>query len=397
MLFISIGYIYLYFFQGDLMSMTQHILSHGRTTYHITLYTLIIMSVLTVLGIVISRFLYLPIRTLALAWFPSCWILGLMTRVSLHIPGVQNDSASIWWFVISAIIYLFSLVLAQLYNQNRNENSSLSTLLSPNLALMVLSFSFLFATGNTNRLIHDELRLEKYAYNEDYDEVISHTDRKSMLSRPMMYLRTYALSKQGKLGDELFTHPYLLGSDALLPQLIDSLRPYNMPSAFRKHLGGMPIHDMSVTNFMRYLTADSLCSNTAKEYLLCALLLDCNIDEFRDSLASFYIPSDSLAQFDQLLKNRKPWIKKSNIDTKTMSIANLPRHFAEALTLDNAHNPSPISVLTPEKNRVNIFIEPSDTTFNANYKIFLQDSLGASDTYKKTYWYYYHQEKKANN
>lgn len=371
-----------------MMSMAQHILSHGRTSYHQEIYTLIIMSVLTAIGILLSIYVYLPIRVRALAWFPSCWILGLLTRVSLNVPDLQLHNASVWWFVVGAVAYLLSLLAAHVYNQNRNENSSFSTLFFPNLAILFVSFSFVFITGNTNKQIHDELRLESYAYDEEYDEIIRLTQRESLLSRPMMYLRAYSLSQQGRLGDELFCHPHLLGSDALLPQLIDSLRPHNMPRLLRAHLGGMPLHDMSATNFFRYLTADTLCSNTAKQYMLCALLLDCQLDEFRDSLASFYIPTDSLSQFDVQLKNRKPWNRKASIDTKTIALPNLPRHFAEALTLSNTLNPSPITVLTPEQNRVSVLIEPSDTTYSTNYNIFLQDSLGQNAT--KTYWYYYH-------
>lgn len=387
LLFLFVGSVYLYFFQGDLMSMTQHILSHGRTTYHQDVYTVIIMSVLVVIGIVISRYVFLPIRARALAWFPSCWFLGLLTRVSLNVPGIQTEMVSLWWFVISGILYFLAVVLMHLYNQNRNENSSFSTLLAPNLALMFLSFCFVFATGNTDRHIHDELRLEKAAANGDYDEVIRLTDKNRHLTRPMMYLRAYALSSQDKLGDELFSHPALLGSDALLPQLIDSLRPHNFPRLMRVHLGGMPLHDMSTTNFLRYLARDSLCSDRSRQYLLCALLLDGRLDEFRDSLASFYIPKDTLSQFDQLLKNRKPWNRKTTIDTKTISIPNLPRHYAEALTLENILSPSPIPVLTPERNSVNMIVEPSDTTFRTDYQNFLQDSIGQNFT--KTYWYYY--------
>lgn len=390
LLFVFLGYIYLYFFQGDLLTMVQHILSHGRTNYHPQLYTPIIITLLTTLGVVISIFVYLPIRVRALAWFPSCWILALFTRISLSIPGMQTNSVSLWWFAITALVYLVSLVLAHLYNQNRNENSSFSTLLAPNLAILALSFSFIFATANTNRRIHDELRLENDAYQQDYDQVLRSTAKQRVLTRPTMAIRTYALSQQGKLGDELFYHPNLLGSDALLPQLIDSLRPHNMPRLVRAHLGGMPLHDMSATNFLRHITRDSLCSEPARQYLLCALLLDRQLDEFRDSLASFYVPKDTLAQFDELLKNIKPWNRKPNPATRTLTLPNLPAHYAEALTLANSLNPQPISVLTPQHNRVNIALQPQDTFLVSQYDNFLQDSLPQNFT--KTYWHYYHRK-----
>lgn len=399
LLFILLGYIYLYFFQGDLLSMAQHILSHGRTTYHIGTYTFIIVSVLTIFGLIISRYLYLPIRAKSLAWFPSCWILGLITRVSLKIPGIQTNPISIWWFVFGAIVFLVCLIIARLYNQNRNENSSFSDLIGPNLALLTLCFSFVFATGNTNRQIHEELRLEQYAFEEDYDEIIRLTNNQTLLTRPMMYLRVYALSKQDKLGDELFFHPNLLNSDAIIPQLRDSLRPYNLPHLLRQHLGGMPIHDMSTTNFLRYITADSLCSATSKQYLLSALLLDRNLDEYRDSLISAYVPNDTLVLLSQKQSRNNRWQKKDSDLPRILNVSNLPRHYAEALVLGNKLLSNQALQNSKSNNiKQNVLFVPADTTYEKQLELFLSkyssfDKYNPNDEFvnefKNTYWYYY--------
>lgn len=398
LLFILLGYIYLYFFQGDLMSMTQHILSHGRTTYHIRTYTFIIVSILTTLGLFLNRYLNLPIRAKSLAWFPSCWILGLITRVSLKIPGIQTSPSSVWWYVFGAIVFLICLIFARLYNQNRNENSSFSTLLGPNLALLSLCFSFVFATGNTNRQIHEELCLEQYAFEEEYDKIIRLTSNHGHLTRPMMYLRVYALSKQDKLGDELFSHPNLLNSDAILPQLRDSLRPYNLPRLLRQHLGGMPIHDMSTTNFLRYITADTLCSESSRQYLLSALLLDRNLDEYRDSLISIYVPNDTLTLLSQKQSHNNRWQKKELDLPRTVNIANLPKHYAEALVLCNNLLSNRALQNSNYNIKQNVLFVPTDTTYKKQLELFLS-KYSSSDKnnpneefvneFKNTYWYYY--------
>lgn len=396
MLFVFVGLIYLYYFQGDLLSMAQHVLSHGRTTYHLRVYTIIIMSLLTALGLIISHYVYLPIRARALAWFPSCWILGLLTKVSLRLPGFDNTTTSNWWFVVGGIIFVLSMVLAHFYNQKRNENSSFSNLMAPNLAILALSFSFIFATGNTNRRIHDELRLEGFAFQENFDEIIRLTDQKDTLSRPMTYIRAYALSRQEKLGDELFAHQCQLGSDALLPSLIDSLRPNNMPALMRMHLGGMPLHDMSATNFFRYITADSLCSAPARQYLLCALLLDRNIDEFRDSLVSFYVPKDSLEKFQKKpVVNR--WAPRKPDAPHIFRIENLPRHFAEALVLVNYKKT--MDEATESSIHSKYVVEPSDSSYTKMLDLYLslrdrehssQEVLDSISAFQRTYWHYYY-------
>lgn len=388
LLFVLFCFLYLYLFQGELMSMAQHIYSHGRTVYHIFLYSFLLTLGFSFIGLALTFYIHVPIRCKALLWFPSFWALGMLTDVHIQLLEGDSQGSGVLPFVITAIIWAVSLFLCKQINENRGENASLSELMWPNLLLLFASMSFTTMVGNTDRRSHYELRMEELTCNEEFEDVLDMSCRDAHPTRCIMYLRAYSLSRMGLLGQRLFEYDGTLGSDCLLPSPTDSLRPANMPAIMRDYLGGFPIHDMNATHFLQYLASDTLAKEPVRDYLLTAFLLDRNLTAFADSLVSFYAPKDSLSLAEREKQNeKKSRYRNKKAEPEPVKLKNLPRHFAEALLLYSRQTEKPVAVLEDD------FILENYLGFQEAYKRFEDDEQQreyyCSDYYRGTYWVYY--------
>lgn len=368
LIFVSFTFLYLFFFQSDMLSMVQHIMSNGRTSYHVLIFSSLITLVLSVLPFAQSYFIKLPVKFISLLWFPSFWALGWLTDVGLSEVAPTSHSINAVPFVITAILYAMAIFAGTRLSREVEANTPLTNIFWPNILLLVIAMTFTTYVSNTNRTIHYELRLERLVTEEKYQNVLDISAQEEHPSRCIMSIRAYALSRLGELGDRLFFYPNSSGGESLLPPPTDSLRPSNLPKILREYLGGFPIHDMNATRYLQHLAADSLASEHVHEYLLCALLLDKNIDTFVDSLVVYYSPKDGPVKFP-------------------VHLSSLPRHFAEATILYQRMSESPKVVLD------------DDETLE-NYLAFLEQYKKVDDPvereaicrkyYNETYWTYYY-------
>lgn len=384
LVFVFFSYVYLTYFQSDVLTMTQHVMSGGRTTYRVILFSSIITLLLAILPFALTKYLKFPIRFLAVAWFPSFLILGWLTDVGLSEVNPESHGIGILPFVIAIILFGLASYMLPKFAENTIHKSSLVSSLWPNLLVFVVCMAFTTYVGNTNRTIHFELRLERLISQEKYDEVIELTSKEDYPSRCVMSIRAYALSKQNRLADNLFFYPNRVGGETLLPPPTDSLRPANIPAVLKDYLGGYPIHDMSATHFFQYLAADTVYNECVKDYLLCAFLLDKNLDNFVDSLIVYYGPKDEpQSETDKSKKN----VKKKTKEVDPVKFSNLPRHYAEALLLYSRLHENPKALLEDDETLENF--EGFQSTYKKESDPKLREQL-CRTYYNETYWVFYH-------
>lgn len=385
LLFMLFSFVYLYAFQGEMMRMVQHLLSHGRTQYQVFLFAVLITLGLTLLGLVLLRVVPFPGRFKALAWIPSFAVLGWLTDVSLSVAEPSPHSISAWPFVLLAFIYFsVSYVLLRI-QEPIDVNATFHEMAWPNFFVFMLGMAFTGWVGNTNRTLHYELRMERLCIDEEYGKLLMIGAEDDNSSRRIMALRFFALSKLDALGDQLFHFSNNLGSDYILPAPIDSLRPANMPQRLRSYLGGFPVQDMNATRFLQHLASDTLAKEPVRDYLLCALLLDKNVDTFVDSLVSYYAPKPAP---EELAEDQRKSNKKKNKKNEPILLSSLPRHYAEALALYGHLTQQPKALL-------------DNTAINSEFDKYvgqmeLPDSLAndqiLEDTFGDTYWWYYYHD-----
>lgn len=388
LLFLVFGFLYLFSFQGDVMNMAQHAISSGRTTYHAFIFSILVILGLAALGLVLTRLLYVPIRFRALLWFPSYWILGIFTDVHLPMLEHTDTGGSLFGIVLMGVLSLVAFFLVRLVHEDRGENSSLSSLLWPNMLILAISLGFTAWAGNTNRPLHYELRLEHYALRGEFEKLLENGIDDPTTTRPVMAIRAYALSQQGEMGNKLFYYPVNIGSKGLIPSTADTLRPVNLPQLLREHLGGFPISDMSSTHFLEFLAAKPEPKEAVKDYLLCSYLLDKDLNTFVDSLIAYYGPNDSILATQTTTPTKSKKNKKAKAEPDPILLTSLPTHFAEALLLYSRLNDHP-KATTDDKAVYENFLEFSKCRALPTKE---EREAQCRRLYNQTYWFYYYFE-----
>ena len=383
-IFVTFSFIYLFAFQSDILTIVQHVISSGRTTYQVFVFSALITVLLSVLPFILLHYIRFHVHTIGLAWFPSFFVLGWLTDVAL--AEVVPDSTSVGWlpFFLALIVYLLSVIISHQLEDKTKVSTPLANLLWPNLIIIIIGIVFTTLVGNTNFDIHHELRLERLISEDRYDEVLSICAKEERPTRCSMSLRAFALSKNGELGERFFYYPNKAGSDNILPPPSNSLRPANIPLRLREHLGGYPIHDMNATHFLQYLTADSTATDYAKDYLLCALLLDKNLETFVDSLVVYY--SDNSTK-EEPQENKNSNRRKQKEEYNPIHVKGIPRHYGEALLLYTRMTEKPKAILEDDE------ILENYLSFQKVYKAEkdpVDREFQCRKYYNETYWTFYY-------
>lgn len=350
---------YLIGLQSDVMSMTQHLLSKGSTTYSHTWGGIIITSLLLLLATLYKRTKIFPTHSQALYFFPSCIILGLITCVVPEEGWDVNIKVSWVYLSLCILIYLFATWVSLHFPNTRNGKQNLMPHLWTNILLMALQFCMIGSIGNCNDIYHYRLRTERLIMEGNDSTALSVGKMSQATDRNLSALRAFALSRRGELGEKLLEYPQEYGSNGLLPKPTDTISTYNWTKKLYRYLGGYPGRGITdAKQFLEILSQYDNARPATHDYLLCAYLLDKELDKFVTTLPTFYIMNDSL-----------------------------PVHYKEA-----------IIIYTQEKGEVcNYFtdksIEESINGYN-NFARQFNDSIERSNKcrreYGHTYWWYYH-------
>ena len=105
--FLLFVFVYLYFFQADLLSMVQHVLSGGATHYDRTIGTVIITAVLYLVHIGARRLGGLDRVCHALSYFPSLLLLAALTDVEVDFSVSPLRGLWLWLAPLLLAVYVF--------------------------------------------------------------------------------------------------------------------------------------------------------------------------------------------------------------------------------------------------------------------------------------------------
>lgn len=359
-LFILFSFFYLYDYQADILSVTQHVLSGGVTHYDRTIGAVLITLVLGLLQLVIYAFIRLDGNFHALTFFPSFLLLGILTDVS---PNLEEESYIGHWYWIFPLLMIVYFGVAWMCRQIesmrlRSKSVGVVSLIWVNLLFMVALMLMTCSIGCSDRLFHHRMRVENLLLAGNFDEAsrVGITEHKTDSS--LTFLRIYALSKNHQLGECLFEYPLIGGSEVMLPDHRNVKLMMVPETDVYKELGVFFNKKMHPTDYFVRLHSTKWATKASHDWLLCAYLLDGNIDAFANALPKYYLIDSSL-----------------------------PKHYKEALTLYSRRSPHP-SVVYKEP-----VLEADYDDFTAlrrrNKDVTLRNNK-LRDTYGKTYWYYYY-------
>lgn len=359
-LFLLFSFLYLYEYQADILTVTQHVLSQGATHYNRTIGAVLITLVLWLLQMSIQAITRLNGFAHALTYFPSLLLLGILTDVT---PNLENESYIGHWFWLFPLLMIIYAGIVWTCRQMESvhfqvRNGGKLSFLWINLLGMTAMSLLTCAIGCNDRLFHYRMRVETHLLSGRYAEASQVGEREERTDSSLTFLRIWALSKQNKLGESLFEYPLVGGSDAMLPNGT-SVKLMMVPETeLYKDLGVVFRKKMRPMDYFIMLHNTKWATHVSHDWLLCAYLLDCDIDGFTQSLPLYY-------------------------DLETT----LPKHYQEALTLYTHLKTNPSIVF-------------KDPVLEADYEGFQAIKRKnrdkricytmLKDSYGKTYWFYYY-------
>lgn len=360
--FIIFCFLWLFYFQADVLTVAQHELSGGQTHYDRTIGCVLITVILQLLQIGVYAITRLSRRTHALTYLPSFLLLAILS--SLTSQPTSSLSHLHYWLWLAPLVLVAWCVCVWLARQLLPFDNNVKTatgLFSQrtwlNLLQMAAMMLAVAAIGNTNAIYHYKAHAEVSLLRGDTAEALQ-AGQKSHESDPALtMLRAYALSCCHELGDKLFTYPVKGSSDNLLP---NKSRLLILPAdTIWKHLGGRPLYTMSAMRFYEALEHDSLATEAVADYVLCSLLIDRDLVTFHKKLSQY---------------------------TGTSSIDSLPQHYKEALVLfQQRYSDKP--VFFPDQKTEDRW--EAMEQMKSEYADPEVRRLKLYEKYHDTYWYYY--------
>ena len=360
--FVVFSLCWLYFFQADVMAMTQHQLSGGLTKYNKVVGTVIITALLYPLQLAVYAVTRLKKRTHALTYVPSMLGLAILTDASQTIAsdGGMTHSVS-WWLVLLVIVVWVGMVLLARQIQEIEEDSSYSLVSRPmwiNMLTMSLLMMGVAWMGNTNAVFHYRMQMEGLLAEGRYDKALMVGSKSLESDKHLMMLRMYALARTDGLGDHLFEYPISGTSTDMLPSNGNTRMLLCPADSLYKFLGARPAEQMAPERYLQMLQRrDSVPSKSIGDYLLCGYLIDKDLDRFAHEVGRYYVVNDSL-----------------------------PKHYREALTLYTHSRSNPLFVYTSP-----VVEEDFDNyrELARKYPLESERKERVGEQYRGTYWYYY--------
>ncbi len=348
-------FLYLLFFQCDLLAYAQRSLSGGATSYNAVIGAVIITSVLLLLSLLTSR-----VFACHFSFAPALWhlpsALALAAVCDIHVKDAGETGVFGNWWIFCIVIFVLLIIANYFVKWAYFRFSSLTQALSVNLLLLLGILLLPVCIGNTDKEDHVRLRAERYVLRGEYGRVQELAHKYKLCTPELTMVRAFALAKNGTLGEEFFEEPVAGGSDNLLPSDANRLLLIPELDVF-KTIGGVPGEGISARYCLEKLHATDSIHAGKKDYLLTACLMDRDLDAFADYFREDY---DSLAA--------------------------VPKHYREALFLYcRQHGGAEAMPQIPE-------LEADFDDFQSMLKRGKRADKAGSDirkTYGNTYWYYF--------
>lgn len=352
---------YLYDYQPDILAVTQHVLSNGATHYNRVVGTIIITAVLWLLQIGIYKLTGLSRRGHALTYIPSLLLLGILTDAS---PSISCDNFLgnwLWAFPLLMVVYAALVWVVRQLEPMELPPASLgffSRMTWINMLQMVAMTLVTIAIGCNDEVFHYRMRMESDIIKGDYAKaaIVGKDSEKTDSSLTM--LRVWALSESGNLPEKLFEYPLEGKSEAMMPNGKSVKLMMAQPLSWYRQFGVYFTDRKEPVDYFKAINKTKYATKLTRDWLLCAYLLDGNLDAFVTTLPHYY-----------------------NIDGP------LPQSYREALVLYTHLREHP---------RIVYHGSVIDADYGDFRKLFYSTTnpkaryATLKDNYGKTYWFYYY-------
>ncbi len=357
-------YLYLYSYQCNLLAAVQSALSGGTTNYNRTIGTIVITALLYALKRAVAawamRFKQLKAYP-AFSLFPSAILLAFLTDANPENTCCYDFAKWAWLMPLSLIACTAAIHIIWRTEEAQKEEKTICPLLTTlwrNGLVLLSALLYVCLTANTDRNIHNRLKMESSIMQGNYAEAIAQGKNTSPADPSSAMLRAYALAHEGKLGEMLFEHAPEGGSRILLPSGKAKSCMLLSDADILKGIGWPKRAGMPNAATWQKVRKFAPCKPTLRDYELCAHLLDKDIDSFAEAMIAYHL-------FD---------------------INRQPKHYREAMVLYTHMRSNPI-------------MKYENAVMEADYQEFMniikqtpnpaQRKATAEASYGTTYWFYF--------
>lgn len=359
-LFLIFTFCFLYYYQADILTVEQHVLSHGQTRYDRTIGAVLITLSLYLLQLGVYSLTKFERYAHAATYFPSLLFLATITNVNTDID--QGLSLGVWLWLLPLLLVLYTLwaCLSRKCQHHDSEAHSPGLFLRTiwtNVLALALMFFLVGLVSNHNDVFHYRMRAENALLRDDFKEASSVGQNSQATDSSLTMIRAYALGRQGLLGERFFRYSQEGTSKVLLPNGVTTKLLLYPESRFYRSLGAVPLSWKDPIACLEFVCKNHLGTRMAVDYLLIGYLLDRRLDTFAHAVVQYYDVSKAL-----------------------------PMHYCEALVLYNHMRSAP-------------YVEYHHDVVEADYKDFMKLFRSEKQqaarlavvkkTFGNTYWYYY--------
>ena len=361
--FTLFSFFYLYYFQSDVLTVSQHVFSKGQTHYDHFVGATLITLVLLLLQIGVVNICRKVHMAWAFTFVPSALCLAALTDVEpSDVDGMLHFSSGVYLLPIGLIVFgllVWTAKATGLLQSLSFTVRSTQRLLWNNLLVLLLCMLFVCTCGNGSKVYHARAHVEQCIMDGRVDEALLAIENCGSGDENLTMLTAYSLAQKNALAERLFEFPVKGGSEALTPYAKNMKFELIADSVFYSKLGGWYVQRMPTMKYLDYQRRHGRMNSMAIDYLLCGYLLDRNIDAFAANVTKYYEVNDSVA---------------------------LPKHYKEALVMYTHLRSTPRVIY-------------NNNVMNTDFEDFqkLEKSVADErerqtalrDTYGNTYWYYY--------
>lgn len=298
LLFVLFSVVYLGIFQRDVMEALHFSLAHGKTTFAIVPTTIVITILLLALRWVVNILMKLKGWTSVFAFVPS--FIGLVALTDVDRSLYKCDYAGMWWWLmplLTVVIVVAVRIMKGGDDYSVGKGSEPKWAIIWNVFVMLMLSLATLTIGNTNKVFHNELRMEHLLVNGNNEEVLKVARLSDRTSRTMTALRGLAMSKENVMGEKLFEYPQYFEADGLFfsNDSCETLRYTN--DSIYDMLGDTPKDWEDSQSFLKRICYEETGTSKAVEYYLMALLLNKDLNEYAVAIGDFMMKGDTIQRY----------------------------------------------------------------------------------------------------
>lgn len=298
-LFCLFSFVYLSVFQKEVLEALHYSLAQGKTVYAPWISAILITVVLMILQWGINGLVGLKGGVKALAYFPSCLLLGVLTDVGHGVYHGEGISG-VWTWLLPVVLVVYvavGWVIARISRLWINPELEDGIVVNSNLSILLLLCLMTACIGNSNVHFHHELQVEEALRKQNYEKARLVGEKSMDPSRNLTALRAYAMSREGTMGEYLFHYPQLYGAAGLLMGTSNEKALRLNADSLYVYLGAKPKLGEPAMDFFQRICQEESGNYTTLDYYLSALLLERKLEQFVKVFDELYTVKDSIPHY----------------------------------------------------------------------------------------------------